>query len=476
MSKMYIGYPQASLAKEPGSETITKQALWGDWCEVLEENLPYVKIRCRGAEGWVKKTAIQSEQILEINFVDVGQGDGCFIVTPDDKFILIDAGEGDNMYHFLNWRFNLRYNTKTIPIEHLIISHSDTDHYKGFGRIVNSSRFEIQHIHHNGIIERKASSIFGPVQDNYLMDIRTNREQIYELLKISSNRGDKFFPNLLFDAMEKSASMKMSMLEKGSTILGYGPTDKVHFNILGPVTEQSQGKKVLRVLGSPGETKNGHSVIVQLKIGNAKILLGGDLNDASEEYLTEHYTGYSAHGLNEIEREDMIKKGRAVFESDVLKSCHHGSHKFMDDFLSFFNPIATIISSGDNETHTHPRPDTLGAIGKHSRGKRPLIFSTELARSAKEKLNITDKDYAQLYLLNESKKAASPDELIAINEKINNLRYKIERTIAVYGMITVRTDGKKILIAQKKEAKDAGFIYYELLLDTEGKFYFKQPK
>ena len=48
------------------------------------------------------------------------------------------------------------------------------------------------------------------------------------------------------------------------------------------------------------------------------------------------------------------------------------------------NASATVVSSGDYESHSHPRPDALGAFGKHGRGERPLIFSTELARSTRE--------------------------------------------------------------------------------------------
>jgi hypothetical protein len=39
-------------------------------------------------------------------FVDIGQGDGCLMITPDDKLFVIDAGAGDNMLRFLRWRFN----------------------------------------------------------------------------------------------------------------------------------------------------------------------------------------------------------------------------------------------------------------------------------------------------------------------------------------------------------------------------------
>ena len=94
------------------------------------------------------------------------------------------------------------------------------------------------------------------------------------------------------------------------------------------------------------------------------------------------------------------------------------------------NPIATIISSGDEEPHCHPRPDTLGTIGKYSRGKRSLIFSTELARSGKEFLELKDMDISA--------------------------QKKKERVVTVYGMINVRTDGEKVVIAQKLESAAKG--------------------
>ena len=74
--------------------------------------------------GWMRKGDLQPSQLLEINFVDIGQGDGAFLVTPDDCFDLIDAGEGDNMQRFLSWRFNLRSQPdRVITIRKAIISH-----------------------------------------------------------------------------------------------------------------------------------------------------------------------------------------------------------------------------------------------------------------------------------------------------------------------------------------------------------------
>ncbi|KRB57910.1 hypothetical protein [Flavobacterium sp. Root186] len=92
--------------------------------------------------------------------------------------------------------------------------------------------------------------------------------------------------------------------------------------------------------------------------------------------------------------------------------------------------MATVISSGDEEPHAHPRPDTLGTIGKYSRGKRSLIFSTELARSTPE------------FKLAAKQVATTPQEK----------QYK-ERLVTTYGMINLRTDGEKAIMAQKLEVR-----------------------
>jgi beta-lactamase superfamily II metal-dependent hydrolase len=477
----FIGYPEAKLYDKPtsGKKTI-KKVLWGDWAaELGEEFGKYKKITCRGVKGWIKNKDLQDNRILEVNFIDVGQGDGCFIVTPKDEFILIDAGESDNMYRFLRWRFNLSNNRKKIPIKHLIISHPDSDHYRGFSHIVDSPRFEIENIYHNGIVERTGDETLGPRKmiegEEYLTDIIDTMEKAKELLSNDEVRGRKLYPNLLHRAIFKHGISDLKMLEKGDQIPGYGENDQLNFKILGPVPRQDAAtgnKKNLKYFHSKSETKNGHSVIIKLEYGKVNMLLGGDLNDASEEYLAKHYTGFDPLHVNKVERELMIRKGRDVFQSDIAKSCHHGSHKFLDDFLSFIYPVATIISSGDNETHTHPRPDSLGTIGKRSRGKRPLIFSTELARSAKDKIEIKDADLELLADLNQQLEDASDEEKKEIRAAMNSIKENIGRNIAVYGMINVRTDGEKVVIAQKKEQKGAGFILYKMEPDADGEMQF----
>lgn len=152
----------------------------------------------------------------------------------------------------------------------------------------------------------------------------------------------------------------------------------------------------------------------------------------------------------------MIKQARTVFEVDVAKSCHHGSGDFTTRFLRALNPAATVISSGDDEPHCHPRPNTLGAVGRHSRGEQPLIFSTELSRSTAEYTKPSAATQEAIRLLIDKLHEAEEAEKPALQKKLDRLLDQAERNVAVYGLILLRTDGERVVIAQKLERRRDG--------------------
>jgi hypothetical protein len=203
-------------------------------------------------------------------------------------------------------------------------------------------------------------------------------------------------------------------------------------------------------------------------------MLGGDLNTESEDYLLRKYASATVD-TSKLERrayeimskgaaaspeekqelaeaqaelQAIITKGRAHFQADIAKACHHGSHHFSETFLQVLNSIATVISSGDAESYAHPRPDALGSFGKYGRGVRPLIFSTELARNTREFTHIYDY-YAQLKEYEKRIAAATSERAKRKLEK--EMQEKKDSNVAVYGMITLRTDGEKVVVAQKFE-------------------------
>ena len=86
--------------------TILKRT--GDYSRVQIGDEEYIRVSSRRCSGVILESQLLPDPVLEVNFIDVGQGDGCHIVTPDDRHFLIDAGESANMFRFLRWRFNLK--------------------------------------------------------------------------------------------------------------------------------------------------------------------------------------------------------------------------------------------------------------------------------------------------------------------------------------------------------------------------------
>lgn len=64
---------------------------------------------------------------LTAYFIDVSQGDAIFIVTPDDKTMLIDGGEKEYGNAVVNFIRNLGY----IKIDYVLATHPDADHIGG---------------------------------------------------------------------------------------------------------------------------------------------------------------------------------------------------------------------------------------------------------------------------------------------------------------------------------------------------------
>ena len=72
--------------------------------------------------------------------IDVGQGDCTFVITSNNKKILIDAGEGgENLNYDYGEKVVLPYllDKKVVALDYVMISHFDSDHVRW-----NNSCFE----------------------------------------------------------------------------------------------------------------------------------------------------------------------------------------------------------------------------------------------------------------------------------------------------------------------------------------------
>lgn len=450
---VFAGYPTAFLLDAPNAKGQKVQhLLWGDYCTVLGEKDGWLNVRGRGKNGWLRKEDTRKERLLEVNFVDIGQGDGSFIVTPDDRFLVVDAGQGDNMYRFLRWRFNLKkHKNQVIPIDAAVMSHPDSDHYAGFKFLVKSKNFRFKRVFHNGIVERAGKDGLGvriPKQQRTHVPVVSDLESLRKVLADAEDVGTKSYPALLGAYLDCADDIRMLSSLDGF-MPGYEEDKDLSLQVLAPVPEQIEAVPGLRWFTDNGKTKNGHSVVLKLRYKKLTMLLGGDLNIPAEEYLLGHYTGIDAANGN---ADEVVARARPHFQVEIAKACHHGSADFSLAYLRAVNPLVTIVSSGDEEPHCHPRPDALGAFGRYSRGERPLIFSTELARSSKELIKDPTVLRMKLKKLSDACAAAgTPEERKAAEAKYDKALAEIERSVATYGMITVRSDGDRVVIAQKLE-------------------------
>jgi hypothetical protein len=220
---------------------------------------------------------------------------------------------------------------------------------------------------------------------------------------------------------------------------GYGPgaSSGAVISVLGPVAEQVQEDKAgLRVLSSESVTRNGHSVVLRVDYGRARLLLTGDLNTESQRLLLSY-------------------QDRLEFASDVAKGCHHGSDDIDLRFVRAMNARATVISSGDHESYAHPRPRVLGASARYGREAKgikgatlpPLLYSTELARSVA--LGFA----ASVEVEGESTGAAAVQvKLEGRREPLRPLESTPIVSDLVYGLVNVRTDGQTLLIGTRRES------------------------
>jgi beta-lactamase superfamily II metal-dependent hydrolase len=458
----YAGYPTALVLDKPsraGGSKVLKQLLWGDWIRVTGARQgDFFPVQVRGVKGFVASADMQKKRLLEIIFVDIGQGDGCLLITPDDKFVIIDAGAGDNMVRFLRWRFRGFF--KRIDFEAAIFSHSDLDHYGGFAELFDQENLFFRNVYTNGLMERAAakdSEILGPPLPHagrkYILDLVPDLASLNAFFATPAAFKGKKYPTMLKKALDAGKFSGFRMLSvEDRFVPGFAPPDgEVTMELLGPVPERVGAAPALRWLGDVGKTKNGHSVVVRMRYGDLTIFAGGDLNIPSESLLLAHHAG-SAVPSTEAERLAIASAARPKLSADFAKACHHGSADVSRAFLTAIHPAATVISSGDNEAFSHPRADTLGTIGKYSRGARPAIFSTELARSAPERIKHPRQLHAELdKIVALLQTNLTPAQRKKVEASIARLKTNLERSVATYGAINLRTDGRRAVVAQKIE-------------------------
>ncbi len=422
MDHVFCAVPELKLLKSRTRESATTTVLMGAWMKVVDDTVAeWLKVRAFSKEGWVRvEDTSPDDGYLKIFFVDVGQGDGVLIETPG-KRILVDGGQyAKNMRNYLTgWKYKwLIASGAKVRLDAIVVSHFDADHFAGLTSIIENDNFEIGTVFHNGIGRFGDTQASRPAKYNKGIGrtdahgqprgtkstlLYSSFDSIADAKQLLADGGLMVsFRKFLQAIVDANAAGRLGSLKRVTTRMSYLPgfdgADGLSIEMLGPVPLTDTGAVTYPWLKDESHTINGHSIVMRLDYGQRSFLLGGDLNTDSEEYLLGTWDPSS-------------------FEVDVAKSCHHGSSEFTVDFMKAIKPYGTVFSSGDNENYAHPAADAMGCSGRYSKGTRPVLFSTELARSGQS------------------------------GKKIH------------YGLINCRTDGNRIVLAQMYEKAKRGDMW-----------------
>ena len=485
----FISLDTTPLYKKATGDSKRIHLLWGDGVEILDVGSTRTKVRARGRNmiGFVNSSALGGQSLLELYFIDVGQGDGVLIKTPSFRHILIDGGYPRNHQDtrksaadFVDWKFYEDYKLDQIRLDAMIASHCDADHFGGLWDLLNveqsdeldASSVRVKTFYHTGIarwkrIDGGSGNWLGPFveagSEKFFIQLMEDRDNVVASLE---DNADPKLQGWWADFMETVkdtiwADNQPTIIKRLSHKDGYLPefdqdNGEPFLKILAPVEFDMDGKPgIRRFTGGDDQNTNGNSILIRLDFGRTRILLTGDLNKKSMQALLKDYAG-----------------SRQEFECDVAKACHHGADDISLQFLKAAHPAVTVISSGDNEKHDHPRPNILGAIATtgyyqehNDEALSPMVYSTELARSVSfgvptkleyppeegrgenQTETLEGETFQQATIHFEETK---PGDLGSKKKKRTIKNTKVVAGL-IFGLVNVRTDGEKILCAIMNE-------------------------
>lgn len=185
-----------------------------------------LKFETAGFDNW--EAEINSDEILSVHFLDVGQGDSVYIELPNGEIMLIDAGEQEAAEHVTEY-----IKERAVQrIDYLIGTHPHSDHIGGIPAVINT--FEI-------------GKMYMP--------------------KVSHT--SKTFENVL-DAIEENAVDVYSA--KAGVVIYEDEVTKIH--ILAPVSDKY-------------EDLNNYSAVIKIQYGETSFLFTGDAEQLSEDEISE---------------------------------------------------------------------------------------------------------------------------------------------------------------------------------------------
>ncbi|MCX7785788.1 MAG: T9SS type A sorting domain-containing protein, partial [candidate division WOR-3 bacterium] len=245
---------------------------------------------------------ISSQGLLKIYQIDVNQGDAALIVSPTNKYVLIDAGHisgnyGDTVFQFLR-------NLGISHLDHIIASHYHEDHIGGIPQVINRL---------GGL-----DSIYGWCYD--YGDTYTSAT----FLNYKNAVGNKRRTIGLGETLNLGGGAFMVCIARNGKLMNGDSVSSLSIDY-----------------------QNYRSIVLLLKYGLFEFYTGGDLTGSNDERNVE------------------TKVAPLIRDVDIIKVNHHGSRTSSNStFLDSLRPEVAIISQGTHppNTYGHPHQEAINRL------------------------------------------------------------------------------------------------------------------
>lgn len=259
--------------------------------------------------------------LLEVHYINVGQGGATLIIGPDGTTILFDfggvAGQRD-IVPYLRKELGMQQGD---GLEYAMVSHGDKDHYMGYKDVVEAG-FEI---------------------------LKGNFEPGTKKAKSSTMVSNWFKP------ATKTKAGAFKAIPVGMRIsLGKGAEAHV---------VAANGVVLGETRSPPIKNENDRSISLFVRYGNFHYILDGDLGSGREK-CTEHDTDQldvQTRVARALISANLMSAEHGV---DVMHIAHHGSESSTSAvYYNIMKPEVGLISVGRNQgTFLHPRVDVVNRV------------------------------------------------------------------------------------------------------------------
>ena len=200
--------------------------------------------------------------------IDVGQGDSCLIITPNNKKILIDGGEGEPEV-LLSYLLDRRIKT----IDYILISHFDSDHCNGLIEVIKNLNVK------NILISKQA--YFCDEYRNIANVINSKKIKVTfikqgDRLNIDKNvKIDIFYPpeELEYDDLNNN-SIVAKLTYNLFSVLFTGDIEKSEENLVNKYKTQELGSDILKIAHHGSKTSSSEEFLEAVKPKIALIGVG----------------------------------------------------------------------------------------------------------------------------------------------------------------------------------------------------------